>query len=355
MGYIYIIKCTCTSKVYIGQTTKALEQRWYEHRREARRLAKRRARGEKTGGIDQSHLYNAMVCYGVDKFSIEILEQAPDETLDALETKYIGQYNSAEDGYNLTSGGGGFRHSEDTIALMKEVKRANLDEHRHPKLKGMPVHTSYMAKDSGYEAIRIVKHPLCTDRVFSSAKYGSFEQAKKAACEFLEQLERTAAETEPAAHSERREGTDGLSAENATGSPVTADAAASEPRCEAEAASKPTRPRARKTQRKVQEFDGQPQCELENAVADLRCELRIKPNTGLPAGIMRKPNGYKVHKRINKTLYQKCFENSKQPDEVKKQAAFEYLQELLRTHRKDHVQRLDGSGPEALNESGLKV
>jgi hypothetical protein len=332
MGFIYILRNRCSQKVYIGQTTTSLERRWYEHQRDARKLARRRALGKKTPGIEQSHLYNAMVRYGIDNFWMESLEEAPDEKLDALETEYISRYDSIARGYNMTTGGGAFRHSPDTIALMKEVKKANVENYRHPKLEGMPAHVGYLSGKNGYEAVRIVNYPPYNG-IFSNRKYGSFEAAKQAARKFLEQLEAAEAQKAASLAAETQE------APNAQQETLNAQ---QELPVSAEQDAPTDRPRNAKI-RKIREFENQPQIEIANAIDEMR-GLKINSKTGLPRGVIRKPNGYKVHKRINKVVYQKCFEDTKQTDESKKEAACAYLRALLATHGKWAVQRLNGSG-----------
>lgn len=64
-GYIYKIKTTASTKVYIGQTTKSIEERYKMH------LAAMNMEAKKT-----LHLYLAMHKYGVETFSIEQIDTA---------------------------------------------------------------------------------------------------------------------------------------------------------------------------------------------------------------------------------------------------------------------------------------
>lgn len=90
---IYKITNQITNKVYIGQTTKTLEQRKAIHLKKARRNL-------------PSKLYRAMREFGVDNFKFEELYVAsPGENLDDLEKQYIAQYNSINDGYNAQLAG----------------------------------------------------------------------------------------------------------------------------------------------------------------------------------------------------------------------------------------------------------
>ena len=78
-GYIYKISTTASSKVYIGQTTKTVEERFAEHLRSSTEKAK-----------ETLHLYRAMNKYGKETFYVEQLdiaqtrEELNNKTLDLL-------------------------------------------------------------------------------------------------------------------------------------------------------------------------------------------------------------------------------------------------------------------------------
>lgn len=102
-GYIYIIKNDFNDKVYIGQTTSSIKERWHGHR--SAMLNEKR---------NKSYLYNAMRFYGIDKFHIEQLEKYEYQTKEELknvlnerEIICIKQYKSlcTENGYNIQTGG----------------------------------------------------------------------------------------------------------------------------------------------------------------------------------------------------------------------------------------------------------
>lgn len=81
--------------MYVGKTTKTIEQRWEEHQKKARQHPNR-------------YLYDAMNCYGYDKFSIEEIEECCKEVLDEREKYWIAQLNTLiPNGYNMTIGGEG--------------------------------------------------------------------------------------------------------------------------------------------------------------------------------------------------------------------------------------------------------
>lgn len=89
-GFIYIIKNTVNSKVYIGQTRTSVEQRWREHLRHAQ--------------YGDQIINRAMKKYGVDKFYRETLEICNIKLLDYREMYYIDLYDSTNKskGYNVS-------------------------------------------------------------------------------------------------------------------------------------------------------------------------------------------------------------------------------------------------------------
>jgi len=90
---IYKITNTVNDKLYVGQTTRTLEERKQQHIRLANS-------GHKT------HLYNAMRKYGINKFVFEkICDVGSVEDLNILERYYIAKYNCVSSGYNMVDGG----------------------------------------------------------------------------------------------------------------------------------------------------------------------------------------------------------------------------------------------------------
>ena len=101
-GYIYKITCLITNEIYIGMTTRTIEERFKEHIREAQRER------------DNRHFHNAIRKYGEQNFTIEKLCSISMPTREELnkqlaikEVEYINEYNSFENGYNETYGGEG--------------------------------------------------------------------------------------------------------------------------------------------------------------------------------------------------------------------------------------------------------
>jgi DNA-binding CsgD family transcriptional regulator len=116
-GSIYIIRNTVNDKVYIGQTTMAVKERFYAHTKPS---TSKRKPGYK--------LYSAMNKYGKDKFYCETLETGiPIYQLDEKEIAYIAKYDSFKHGYNSTPGGDGrvfnkLSNEDEVLALAKSGK-----------------------------------------------------------------------------------------------------------------------------------------------------------------------------------------------------------------------------------------
>jgi len=112
---IYKITNTINGKIYIGQTSKSVEQRWREHCLDASRK-----------GPARSAIHAAIRKYGPDKFSIqEVTSCATQEELNLAEVHYIKelQANWAYFGYNLAEGGYRPGHSEATRKRMSASQK----------------------------------------------------------------------------------------------------------------------------------------------------------------------------------------------------------------------------------------
>lgn len=138
-GYIYKITNNINNKVYIGQTIN-IEKRWYKHQYLAKTGFKR-------------HLYEAMRKYGIDNFSIEIIEECDADVLDDRERYWINQYKSFDRcyGYNKSFGGEGGdtwtlnNHKEATSMLLSQKlkgKRHSEESYKRAALKRVGQHIS---------------------------------------------------------------------------------------------------------------------------------------------------------------------------------------------------------------------
>ena len=97
LGKIYKIIFN-NSPVYVGQTIKNLQERWNEHRSTGLRTS-----GERLGFA----IHAAMRKYGVDNFSISLIEEVEENLLNEREKFWIKKLHThiSENGYNLTWGG----------------------------------------------------------------------------------------------------------------------------------------------------------------------------------------------------------------------------------------------------------
>lgn len=196
MGFIYIIKCTKNDRVYIGQTTNSIRMRWNAHKSSAiynKKYLEGVADAPRSKRGMCSKLYRAMNCHGIENFYIEVLEEADDDLLDALEKQYIEEFNSISDGYNLKTGGDRSNHSKETIELLKiknsnNMKRTYIKFRKHKEIDGLPMYCIYINKPQTY-GVAINKHPLCNHKQFTVRKYGNIECAKQALLDYLVWLE----------------------------------------------------------------------------------------------------------------------------------------------------------------------
>lgn len=96
MPYIYKITNSINHKVYIGKTTRTIEERWKEHQKDFNKDTSQKR-----------PLYAAMRKYGILAFTIEPIEECLTEELEERERYWIEIYGSFKNGYNATLGGDG--------------------------------------------------------------------------------------------------------------------------------------------------------------------------------------------------------------------------------------------------------
>ena len=96
-GFIYKIINDINDKVYIGKTTlPSIEERFCEHSRDSKRKKN-----------EKRPLYNAINKYGIEHFSIILIEEVPLNQLEEREKYWIKFFDSYKNGYNATLGGDG--------------------------------------------------------------------------------------------------------------------------------------------------------------------------------------------------------------------------------------------------------
>ena len=124
MGYIYKITNNVNSKVYIGQTKKTIEERFNQHIKCAKEHV-------------NQYLYDAMNHYGIENFSVSLIEECEDCLLDEKERYWIREHHSWTGdenctGYNMTVGGGG----GDTFSAQPEYRKVEIGKKLSTSNKG---------------------------------------------------------------------------------------------------------------------------------------------------------------------------------------------------------------------------
>lgn len=129
-GIIYKVINTETNQVYIGATTKSIEERKIDHIQKA---------NKKVG----SYFQEAIGTYGSDAFTWEQIDTASsNDELASKEIRYIAEYNAAEDLYNQDKGGG----------IKKTVYKYNLDG---------SLNTTFEDLTSAGQTINVRKQDIC--------------------------------------------------------------------------------------------------------------------------------------------------------------------------------------------------
>ena len=106
--HIYKFTHIESGRVYIGQTIQQPNQRRLEHISASRY-------SDKT-----YHFHNALKKYGIESFKFEIVAEAKDlKELNELEIKYVKEFDSIENGFNLREPGGNKRHNLESIERMR--------------------------------------------------------------------------------------------------------------------------------------------------------------------------------------------------------------------------------------------
>ena len=119
-----------TNEVYIGATTKTIEERKQDHI-------------QKSDSGNDIKFHNAISTYGTDSFRWEQIDTALNtDELAKKEIKYIDEYNSLEQGYNSDKGGG----------FKKTIYKYNLDGSLHSTFENL--------NDAG-ESINVRKQDIC--------------------------------------------------------------------------------------------------------------------------------------------------------------------------------------------------
>lgn len=119
-GLIYSITCKVTGKVYVGQTVQPLKKRIKGHLDAVRNGSR-------------LPLHRAIRKYGWNAFEVAVLERCPSlPMLNAAESRWIAELGAfGPRGYNCTTGGEGFRVSEETRNRIAHVHKGKALSEAH--------------------------------------------------------------------------------------------------------------------------------------------------------------------------------------------------------------------------------
>ena len=133
-GIIYKIENLVNGKVYIGQTTRKFNERYYGHGIEGVYKYYQFRKEDNSGYND--HLYKAINKYGFNNFKvIEQFDVAFSKTeLDIKERTYIKLYNSTNRkyGYNYKDGGSYGKHSKESKIKMSIANKGRFAGNKNP-------------------------------------------------------------------------------------------------------------------------------------------------------------------------------------------------------------------------------
>lgn len=134
---IYLVTNTISGTKYVGFTGKTLSERIETHKQSYR------------AGV-KSKLYNSVKKYGWEKFTFDTIYQSKDgqHCLNVMEPVFIKEYNTFNDGYNLTLGGEGTvgywtddnrkRHGEFISSVWTEDRRIKNGLLSKERMAGIP-------------------------------------------------------------------------------------------------------------------------------------------------------------------------------------------------------------------------
>lgn len=131
--HIYKFTHIESNRCYIGQTIQNPNQRRLEHICDSRHTPK------------TYHFHNALKKYGIDAFTFEVLTEANSlEELNILEEKYVEQFDSIKNGFNIRQAGGNKLHSEESKQRMSDAQKT-----AHARRKAEGKDGGWKRKDGG--------------------------------------------------------------------------------------------------------------------------------------------------------------------------------------------------------------
>ena len=111
--YIYKFTHISSGRSYIGQTVQNPNQRRLEHISDSKHTPR------------EYHFHNALRKYGVESFTFDVIASATTlDELNLLEEKFVIQYDSINNGFNIRQAGNNKLHSEESKKRMSESQKA---------------------------------------------------------------------------------------------------------------------------------------------------------------------------------------------------------------------------------------
>lgn len=110
---IYKITNDINDKIYVGKTKLSIQKRFSQHCNDSQKRTE-----------EHRPLYSAMRKYGIEHFTISLIEECSDEEASQKEIYWIKYYEGYEKGYNATLGGDGtpFIDPKEILRLWTEGK-----------------------------------------------------------------------------------------------------------------------------------------------------------------------------------------------------------------------------------------
>lgn len=144
---IYKIINNKNNKIYIGQTIYKAEKRFKDHKRAYKKYVE--------SGKTTTKLYNAFKKYGIENFSVEIIEKCENkEQLNKKEIYWIEKLNTMNCGYNTIEGG---KAATTTIEIKKVLSEKAIE--RFSTNKGDKTRKAVSEKQK--ERIKNGTHKFC--------------------------------------------------------------------------------------------------------------------------------------------------------------------------------------------------
>lgn len=151
MAYIYQIVNKINGKIYVGKTEHSIEKRFKEHCSDAFRPS-----------MEKRPLYRAMQKYGIENFSIELIEET--DQPEVREIYWIEQLSSFKNGYNATLGGDGTRYLDyDLIVATYQELKSEIDTAKKLNIDAGSVQIALKSRDE----------KIYTSQEVNKQKYGT--------------------------------------------------------------------------------------------------------------------------------------------------------------------------------------